>query len=440
LVSDYRNHLWGFLAGKEHVISEWDGKTWTDHALPEDFDPLRSWNFGLDIQNRVWLLSGGCRGPVTVLNIPRGSVEVYQNFAVALQTQLPNRANFHIQGDRFTVSTITSDGRIGYRDPCWQAHYFDGQTWRVWKTEDIEAGSHRNFDGPAYFDRVGNFAVNISGRTWEFSKNDGWHLVAFQRGFGTDQERSAPRSPSPPPGCEAVIPESVAQDRLGTFWLTSHGQLYRAVQGLCAPQFSPGQSQPFVDSRTIKTVSIDPEGNAFLETYLASHGDIGEYVIVNARPPLPQTSLRAIVDASGIVSLRFETQAKGRVRFTWKVDGGDWSSPSGSTEARLDGLADGTHRIEAAAIDDRLQIESTPAVTEVAVHVDTGKQLGALIEQLKDPDYSVRNAAVEALVRQPEKAFPLLQSARVKAGADQRWWIDASIQQIEQNRAKQDKP
>jgi HEAT repeat protein len=91
-------------------------------------------------------------------------------------------------------------------------------------------------------------------------------------------------------------------------------------------------------------------------------------------------------------------------------------------------------------MDDRLQIESTPAATEVTVHVDTGKQLATLIEQLKDPDYSVRNAAVQALARQPEKALPLLQSAREKAGPDEQWWIDAAIQQIQQKLAGKEKP
>jgi hypothetical protein len=63
-----------------------------------------------------------------------------------------------------------------------------------------------------------------------------------------------------------------------------------------------------------------------------------------------------------------------------------------------------------------------------------------LIEKLKDADHSVRDAAVAALVRQPALALPLLQSAREKAGPDQRWWIDAAIQQIEENLSKNGKP
>jgi hypothetical protein len=202
------------------------------------------------------------------------------------------------------------------------------------------------------------------------------------------------------------------------------------------PQFSSDQRQPFGDSRTIKTALIDPAGNAFLETYFLAHPDIGEYVIVNARPPLPQTKMRASVETSGIVKLHFETQVKGKVWFTWRVDGGPWTPPTESAETAVDGLANGRLRIEAAALDDRLQIDPIPAAAEVTIHVDPQKQLATLFEQLKDPNYSVREAAVAALVRQPALALPLLQSAREKAGPDQRWWIDAAIQQIEETLSK----
>jgi hypothetical protein len=422
------------------VISEWDGKTWTDHTLPEDFDPLQFWNFGVDSQDRIWLLYTRCRGPVVILDPRRGKVESYPDFSVALQAQLALRASFHVQGNLLAVSTFTPDGRIGYRDPCGQAHYFNGQAWQMWKPQDINPTSRGIFDGPAFFDRAGNFAVNIAGRTWEYTQAIGWRTTSFERGFGTDQEPLAPHAPPPPPGCEISNPESVAQDRLGTYWLTSHGQLYRAIPGLCVPQFSSEQRQPFGDSRTIKTALIDPQGNAFLETYFRPHPDVGEYVIVDARPLLPQTKMHASVEASGIVRLYFETQVRGKVWFTWRVDGGAWTPPTESAETTVNWLANGKHRIEAAALDERLQIDPTPAATEVAIQVDSQRQVAALIEQLKNPDYSRRDAAVAALIRQPALALPLLQSAREKAGPDQRWWIDAAIQQIRENVAKTGNP
>jgi hypothetical protein len=150
--------------------------------------------------------------------------------------------------------------------------------------------------------------------------------------------------------------------------------------------------------------------------------------------------LRASVEASGIVKLHFETPVKGNAWFRWRVDGGDWTAPSESAETTVDWLANGPHKFEAARLDERLQINPTPAVAEVTIHVDSQKQLAAFIEQLNDPDYSRRDAAVAALVRQSAAALPLLQSARAKAGPDQQWWIDAAIQQIEDKLAKSTKP
>ena len=146
--------------------------------------------------------------------------------------------------------------------------------------------------------------------------------------------------------------------------------------------------------------------------------------------------MHASVEASGIVKLHFETQVRGKVWFTWRVDGGAWTPPTESAETTVNWLANGKHRIEAAALDERLQIDPTPAAAEVAIQWIPQRQLAALIEQLKNPDYSLREAAVAALVRQPALALPLLQSAREKAGPDQRWWIDAAIQQIEENASK----
>jgi hypothetical protein len=141
-----------------------------------------------------------------------------------------------------------------------------------------------------------------------------------------------------------------------------------------------------------------------------------------------------------MVKLQFETSAKGKVWFTWRVDGGEWSPPATTAEATLNWLAEGKHSIEAAALDERLQIDPTPAVAEVTIQVDSGKQIAALIEQLNDPDYTKRDAAVAALARQPDLALPQLQLAREHATADQRWWIDAAIQQIKDSPSTRKKP
>jgi hypothetical protein len=439
-IPDVRGHILGLLPWVENALSDWDGKTWTDHPLPGGFDSQHFFTFAADSLNRIWLLPDAFGKAVAIFDPGHQTFEVYPGYADALQAQLPRRQSFHLDGNLFTVPSFSPDGRICYRDDWSQVRYFDGQKWLRWGRKEIEGTNIPHLDGPAFFDRAGNVAVNIGGKIWEFTEAKGWHMTDFEPGLGTDQVRQRRHSPAWPAGCDIGNPESIAQDRLGTYWLTHRGQLYRAIPGLCLPQFSPQQHQPFIDSREVRKVLIDLEGNAFLETYFHSNSNLGEYVIVKPRLPLPKTILHATVTPSGAVQVRFSTPNPAKVWFTWRVDDSPWAAPTHQAQATLEWLPNGKHRIEAAAIDERLQIDPTPAAALVEIHVDPREQISALIKRLRDPDYSVRNAAVAALLRQPALALPLLRSAREQADTDQRWWIDAAIQQIEESLSTNKKP
>jgi streptogramin lyase len=439
-IQDVRGHILGLLATGDHALSDWDGQTWKDHPLPGGFDPAYFQAFAEDSWQRIWLLPDARGQSVAIFDPVHETFEIYPGYSEALQAQLSHRENFHLQGDPFRVPSFTPDGRICYRDERSRIRYFDGQKWLLLTRLDIDGSNVFAFDGPAFFDRAGNLAINIQGKTWEFSETAGWRTTSFEPGLGTDRERQVVHSPAAPPGCEFSNPESIVQDRLGTYWLTHHGQLYRAIAGLCLAQFSAQEHHPFMDSRTLKNAFVDLRGNAFLESYFYGNGQIGEYVIVDARQPLPQTALGASVDASGTVTLRFSARGKGAAGFTWRIDGGPWSAATKGPETRLDDLPNGKHRIEAAAIDGGLQIDPTPAEAAIDVHVDAAKQIGELIQKLTDADYSVREKAVASLVLHAAPALPLLQATREKAGPDQRWWIDAAIQQIEENLAKNGQP
>jgi streptogramin lyase len=439
-IQDVRGHILGILATTGKVLSDWDGKTWTDHPLPAGFDPVHFWTFAEDSLNRIWLLPDAFGKSVAIFDPNHQTFEFFGDFPQALQAQLSHREGFHLEANPFTVPSFTRDGRICYRDAWRRVHYFDGQKWLCWGRKGIDGSDSVLLDGPPFFDKAGNLGVNIEGKTWEFTEAKGWHTTNFEHGLGTDRERQAQSSPAPPPGCEISNPESIARDRLGTYWLTYRGQIYRSIPGLCLPQFSPQEHQPFIDSRKVTKVLIDPLGNAFLETCFYFNPDIGEYAILKARSPVPHTVLRATVGPSGAVRLQFNAGSEGHVWFIWRVDGGSWAVPTDKPAATLEWLPNGKHMIEAAAIGKRLQIDPTPAVAQVEIRVDPREQISALIRKLGDPDYSVRNAAVAGLQRQPSVALPLLRSAREKAGPDQRWWIDAAIQQIEEETSSNKKP
>ncbi len=439
-IQDVRGHILGILATGDNALSDWDGKTWRDHTLPGGFDPQHFSTFAEDSLQRIWLLPDPWGKSLAIFDPEHETFEIYPGYSEALQAQLAGREGFHLDASLFTVPSFTKDGRICYRDEWRQVRYFNGQKWLIWKRKEIDGNPSFVLDGPAFFDRAGNVAVDIERETWEFTELEGWHKTNFERGLGTEPERHASRPPAAPSGCEISHPESIARDRLGTYWFTHRGQLYRAIPGLCLPQFSPQEHQPFIDSRKVNEAFIDLQGNVFLDTRFENHFDIGEYVILKARPPLPETILNATTDPLGTVGLRFSTRSQGTVWFTWRVDHGPWSVPTHKSKATLVWLPNGRHRIEATTIDERLQIGPTPAAALVEIHVNPQDQITVLIKKLNDADYSVRDAAVAALLLQGPVALPLLQSARQAAGPDQRWWIDAAIQQIKEELAKNGKP
>ena len=444
LVQDARGHLLGIVAAEDNALSDWDGEKWGKYSLPAAFaaDPMlvtttdslgRTWLLlsPMDFRGGTMLLSSPSETAVAIFDPKRGSFVTFSNYPEALQSQLSLQGNLHLNAYFFLVPSFTKDGRICYRDLPFRVRYFDGGRWREWMANEITGPNMRPLDSPPFFDRAGNLAVHLQGKTWEFTEQRGWQSIGQEKDPGVDQETSNPRPVSVPPGCAVEHPESVVQDRLGTYWFTSQGQLYRAIQGRCSPQFQPDEHQPFIDSRKLVRAMIDPKGNAFLSTEFAPHQM--EYVFLKARHPLPHTGLRLSTDASGAIALHFSTNTKGVTSFTWRMDGGLWSAPTNDSETKIEGAPGGRHRIEAAAIDDRVQIDLSPVVGMVDIPLTTERQLTALIQKLSDPDYMQREKAVNGLVRQSGAALPLLRSAREKAGADQRWWIDAAIQQIEEN-------
>src|SRR5208337_1763660 len=377
---------------------------------------------------------------VAIFDPQRESFEIFPTYAEALQGQLSLRKDFNLKKNCCLAPSFTSDGRIGYLDESLQVRYLDGQTWQQWALEDIVGSRSTKMLCPPFFDRAGNLAVTRDEKTWEYTKAGGWSTTSFEQGPDTEEEKRAPPALPSPFACGFSAPESVARDRLGTYWLTYHHQLYRAMPGLCVAQFSSEEHQPFTDSRTVKSVYIDPAGNAFLETWFNTRPVVEEYVILSARQPPPPPKLRAAVDAEGNLRLQIAAPAESKVKLSWRVNGGEWNVPTHNLETTLPWLPNGKYRIEAAAFDDRLQVDPTPAAALVEIRVNPRDQITLLINKLKDADHSVRDAAVAALVRQAALALPLLQSAREKAGPDQRWWIDAAIQQIEENLSKNGKP
>jgi len=362
---------------------------------------------------------------IQIFDPKQGAFKAYASYDEALQAQLPFGKDFHLGGPCCMQPHFTADGRICYFLGRDRIRYFNGRQWQEWSTRKIFGPKGFLGNGLPFFDGAGNLALQHMGRTWEFAEARGWQPASTETAPVAEARRPAPYNLELT-ACDVKRPDSVAPDRLGTVWFTSQYKLYRVVGDQCAPQFAPDEHQPFLDSRKLQGALIDPLGNAFLMTWVAP--DFGEYVIVKVRP-LPHAEVRASVDRTGDVTLHFSSKGQPVAGFTWRVDGGPWRTPTKSTETTLADLSNGTHQVEASPVDERLQIDSSPAAVTVDVRISDAV-IQELIQQLADPDFSKREKAVAALARRPDVALPLLQSAREKAGADQRWWIDAAIQQI----------
>ena len=435
LVQDAQGGLWGSLADSDGALSEWDGQQWQPHPLPAAIKPREMWYLTIDARHRVWWMPDYRGGTTGVFDPARGAWEVFTNYPAALQAQLGQAlAPWRGSGERFLIPSFSADGRITFRDSWWKVNYFNGQTWQKWGREEITGDKTFPIDGPPFFDRATNVAVNIAGSTWELTAEKGWHTKSFEAGFG-DREFWPPPV-VPPHDCPIQKPDSIVRDSQGAYWLTSQNQLFKALLGLCVPQFAKTDRQPFADGRRLTEAQVDRAGNVFLHT---DHTDLSggtDYVILSPRGPVPATHLTVQRESADTFTARYSATATGTVWFVWRLDGDPWSAPRQDSQVKFQWLPAGTHRLEMAVIDDRLQIDPVPATATLEVQIDQVRQLAALIAALGGKELANREAAVLALVRQPARALPALKAARATANDNQRWWIDVAIQQIEEKQRK----
>jgi hypothetical protein len=193
------------------------------------------------------------------------------------------------------------------------------------------------------------------------------------------------------------------------------------------PFFGREGPDPFADGRSLRAAAVDRDGNIFLTT---THGE--DCVFISSGKPRPKTQMRADIQGDSL-RIRFDAEPPGQVWFTWRLDDGNWSEPSPHTDVVFDFLPNGKHSFEARAIDEHLQIDSGSARKGFSVAVDRAKQVTREMALLLGKNFSARNQAVIGLSKQPVLAVPLLQKARARANDDQRWWIDAAIQEIERS-------
>jgi hypothetical protein len=441
LQPDQKLHIWGILTVNGQALDEWNGEKWMVHPLPGNINP--AWLSGLDVDSEgsVWLFPDCRMGPMAVFDPQHGQWADYPSYQAALAARRSRPVRFlHADSDRMKP-TYGPRSQIVYNGACQGINYFEGDNWHVWNRPAVPGDPEYFFDGPAFFDAAGHVAVNIHQETREWRQDRGWQLIPYEPHSGHIANFFTPHPPGKPPeGCASTESSSLSRDPLGRYWWTWNDSLYEGIPGLCRKVLDANEPQPFIDGRLLRRVMTDSRGNVFLET-LSANRRIGEYTVLNSSGQLPHTTIHLTKLSADSVSARFQSSISGSALFTWRLDGGDWSAPEKQGRVVLRSVAGGEHRMDAASIDSRLRMDAVPASTGFNIGVKPQEQIPALIARLENAQTDdERKAAVEALARQPASAvLPALNAARARASDDERWWIDAAIQEVTQ-RAHQGMP
>ena len=401
-----RGRLWA-ITGQEQELQEWDGQKWELHPAPKHRHALTE--LSIDNHDRIW----GFTYAETLLWDPATKQwRVFNDVYDALGAILPNDRAFSWRANNRWNVVFSGDGRAAlWSDAPNNLNYFDGLQWKRWPKAAVA-------DGPLHFDGKGRLSIT---RNLQVQSLEGENWI-------TSEQKAEPKSSEkPPPRYSYHLggrnPGYV--DEEGVTWFTRDHRLYRRRGSLEVAVFKSDEINPFSDGRTIQNVTLDGHGNAFLCT---NHRL--ECVLVKPNPPLPETTMKVAVNED-ITRIQLAAVGPHKHWFQWRLDGADWCDPSEDDHIELQPLANGQYRFEARAMDERLQLDPTPATAVFKVAVDGQQQINRALAELESSEGAAREKAVRTLVRHSQFALPLLRERRVKARDDERWWIDATIQEIE---------
>jgi len=429
--TDADGNVWAILFGSDHALSEWNGSRWIEHEIPADVKKQWIGEMIADTCGRIWLLPDSNELGAAYYDSHRKKWETFPKIEAAFESTITNPPQFVGERPKFYAADSDSTHRhLAFRNNKWQAAYFNGTSWQYFNRKDITGANDRDTAlGAPFFNSDGALCVKIKEDTWMFDGKTAWQKTKPEDRF-PDEWTGSPRSVkklAPPEGCVTNAPESLAADNQGTFWLTWRGKLYKSAYGRCVEVFSGNEINPFTDGREIFGAWVDRHGNAFLQTAFDKR------VMIAPKSPPPAASVVAVKKSSpDSVEVQLHADSASRVRFRWRLDGEPWQLGNDKTLA-VDSLSNGPHTLTVLAIDDELQA-GPETVAKFQITISPEAQMAALIKRLADPDFAKRASAVTALARQPAVALPALKTAREKAGDDQRWWIDAAIQEIKRKK------
>lgn len=422
-------HLWAIIEeNKNGVLCEWDGESWHDHALP----PGKIFAVGsleVDTSGRVWVLPNQEERMTAYFDSRTGEWQTFEKPEAVFEALKNDPPKFLTPKSPDFIPQYSSDHRhIIFRVKNSRLAYFNGETWTRWKREDIRPGNDNSMGSPG-FDEKDRLCVNVGNATWQLDANNVWRETQFDSRFS---EVLGPRNDAPD-GLMRYSHYSITTDNQGFHWFTWNGELFKSWDKFSTRVFSEDEPNPFGAGRRITQVWVDRKGNAFVQV-TTNWMDNFQFQIAPLSKP-PKTSLAVAPIKEDRVRLQLGTPSPGKVRFRWRLDDGPWEGAQDRSVV-LDSLENGEHTVKAQAFDEKLQCDPVPAEAKFVIKFDPTIQIKELLSRLSDPDFAQRKAAIKALARQPATALAALKAARPEATDDQRWWIDAAIQQIERKASK----
>ena len=425
--------IWMIPKQDSNVLKEWDGKTWLTHAIPN----MGRGDVALneDDQGRIWVYNYD--GSANFFDPVKNQWQSFSHFDDYLAETKGYPVHFQYLWQAPFPRYSTDKQRIAYRVPVFDyVHYFNGATWHIFRGSDITGwpGDHGHFNAPWFDARdmlcISNRANNI---TWQCDENGKWSSVPYVAHPSDNYdpiEKTKFRVDNLPEGCPIRNPHSIQTDNLGAFWFTKDANLYRCIGDQYVPVFAPAEVTPFNSDPDLLEVEVDSQGNAFIQILAA---ETRRYLILAKRPAPHTTIALKRIDEDSLVAT-FDPHSDGIINFRWQLDDNEWNSTK-SSAVTLHHLSNGPHIIRVVAIDDGLNMDSSPATAHCEIKINTDKQMALLIGQLTSPDYDLRKEAVQILSGEPKLSLPALLKAKTTANEEQLWWIEATLQEIEDKKA-----
>ncbi|HEY4283072.1 MAG TPA: hypothetical protein VGM62_08405 [Chthoniobacterales bacterium] len=263
LVPDSRNHVWAIDQNTKE-IQEWNGREWTTVPVLPDMKWFES--LMIDNHDRLWVTGRG-HGPYV------------WDYTVRRWTNWPGDREpieqYVHEDPKFTVGhhsvwrlVSSGEGRALRRyGAAGSADYFDGKEWKSWRSAELPHGYPRFAPGgePMLVTRTEIFAL----------RGDNWVPAN-----GDDFPGNRPKVDGD--AADSVVArndgQNVVMDQSGRAWSTSQHQLYLTRGNKPEPVFREGESNPFMDGRSLMDVVVDCDSNVFLQT----NAGFGNWVLLRA--------------------------------------------------------------------------------------------------------------------------------------------------------------